>query len=214
VAGFVTLTATAAELGVAGAVQIELRADAPAKIELVASAAKLVADGSSKAKLSFRVSDIHDNPNIKAPVSFAILQGAGTLSDVQLLTDRFGEGQLTFTAGTRAGTAIVEARHTSRAPTEDELRRVYGTVFVPRFFQRQERDRVKVAEWLVKPGEKVNKGDSVVVLETKTGMKTLEAPAKGVFVRQVKFEGDTVDLGDTLGYTEIDPDVWKAEYVK
>jgi hypothetical protein len=31
-------------------------------------------------------------------------------------------------------------------------------------------------------------------------------------VREVKYRRDRVDLGDTLGYVEIDPDVWQEQY--
>jgi pyruvate/2-oxoglutarate dehydrogenase complex dihydrolipoamide acyltransferase (E2) component len=89
---------------------------------------------------------------------------------------------------------------------------VYGTLFVPRWFERQERDRLKVSEWMVKPGEKVEKGQTLAVLSTRRSEWTVAAPAKGVFVREVKHEGDGADLGETLGYVEIDPNVWKADF--
>jgi pyruvate/2-oxoglutarate dehydrogenase complex dihydrolipoamide acyltransferase (E2) component len=108
--------------------------------------------------------------------------------------------------------ATIEARHTSREPTEGELRRVYGTLFVPRWFERQERDRLSVREWLVKPGEAVARGQTLAVLATRRGEWTVAAPAKGVFVREVKHERDLVGLGETLGYVEIDPEAWKTYY--
>ncbi|MHB8765435.1 MAG: Ig-like domain-containing protein, partial [Deferrisomatales bacterium] len=211
-AGEVTVTAAAAEWGVTAAVQIELRADAPAKLDLVASADRVVTG--DKATLTVRVTDVHDNPNRAVPVTFAVLQGSGTVAAPALLTDRYGEGQAVFTAGGKAGVAIIEARHTSRAPTDDELRRIHGTVFVPRFFERQDRDRIKLARWLVKPGDEVEKGQALATLESRQGTWTLTAPAKGVFVRQLKHERDRVELGDTLGYVEVDPVVWKGEYAR
>jgi len=214
VAGFVTVTASSEEWGVTGSVQIELRADAPAKIDLVASAVRLPADGRSTADLSVRVTDIHDNPNIDVPVSFAVLEGAGAVTPEVVQTDRHGEGRVVFRAGRRPGMVVVEARHTSRAPTEEELLRIYGTVFVPRLEERQERDRIKVAEWLVEPGDEVEKGQPLVVLEGRKTTWTLTSPEKGVFVREVKHRRDRVELGDTLGYVEIDEDVWKDEYVE
>ncbi len=209
-AGEVTVIASAAEWGVTRAVQIELRADAPAKIDLTAAAGR-VAVG-ERVGLTVRVSDVHDNPNIGVPVSFAVLQGSGSVKTPAILTDRLGEGRATFEAGSSAGLVVVEARHTSRAPSAAELRRVQGTVFVPRLAERQERDRVKVAEWLVKPGKEVEKGQALVVLEGGTGTWTLTAPEKGVLVRHVKHKRDRVELGDTLGYVEVDPEVWKDEY--
>jgi len=214
--GTVTITASVQELGVTANVQIVLMADAPAKIDLVASAAKLIAG--ERASLSVRVTDIHDNPNAQVPVTFQLLQGAGDLATPELLTDRNGEGATTFTAGIRPGLAVIEARHTSRAPTEEALRRIFGTVFVafaPEFYptpDRQERDRVKVAEWLVEPGDEVTRGQPLVTLESGKGSWTLGAPADGVFVREVKHRRDRVDLGDTVGYVEIDPEVWTESF--
>ncbi|WP_025322889.1 Ig-like domain-containing protein [Deferrisoma camini] len=213
VAGFVTITAANEDWGVTQALQIELRADAPAKIDLVASTTRLPADGRSTAELSVRVTDIHDNPNIEVPVLFTVLEGSGSVTPKSAQTDRNGEAVVTFRAGRRTGTVIVEARHTSRAPTEEELRRVYGTVFVPRLEERQERDRIRVAEWLVEPGDEMEKGQPLVVLEGRKTTWTLASPEKGVFVREVKHRRDRVELGDTLGYVEIDEDVWKNEYV-
>ncbi|MBI5440113.1 MAG: Ig-like domain-containing protein [Deltaproteobacteria bacterium] len=210
--GAVTVTASAADYGVTGMVQIVLLADAPAKIDLVASAVKLVANGSDTAKLSIRVSDIHDNPNDNVPVTFAVLQGSGKVAAPAITTDRHGEGSAIFTAGNTAGTAVIEARHTSRAPTEDELRRIYGTIFLPRLYERQERDRTTVTDWLVKPGDKVEKGQALVTVDTRSGPRTLVAPVRGVFVRLVKRERDRAELGDTIGYVEIDPTVWKNDY--
>lgn len=211
-AGEVTVTVSAADWGVARSLQLELRADAPAKIDLTASAARVVAG--DQATLAVRVTDINDNPNIGAPVTFAVLQGGGSVAAPAILTDRHGAGRATYRAGNTAGLAIVEARHTSRAPTQVELQRIQGTIFVPRLAERQERDRVKVAEWLVKAGKEVEKGQALVVLEGGKGTWTLTAPEKGVLVRHVKHKRDVVELGDTLGYVEIDEGVWGEEYGK
>ncbi len=165
--GTVMVTAASSDYGVTAAVQITLMSGAPAKIDLVASAVSLPADGESTATLAMRVTDIHDNPNSEVPVTLAILAGIGALSTGELLTDRNGEGSAIYTAGNRAGTTVIEARHTSRAPTADELRRIYGTVFVPRLVERQERERLKVAEWLVEAGDEVLKGQPLVTLETR-----------------------------------------------
>jgi biotin carboxyl carrier protein len=210
--GTVTITASAEEYGVTASLQLVLMSDAPARIDLSATPQRLVADGESQAALSLRVTDVHGNPNQGVPVSLSVSEGSGRLSKAAVLTDRNGEAQAAFTAGTRPGIAVIEARHTSRPPTEAELRRVYGTVFVPRWYERQERDRLTVAEWLVKPGEKVEKGRDLAVVEARRGRWTLRAPADGVFVREEKHERDEVELGDSLGYVEIDPEVWKEVY--
>ena len=212
--GTVTVTASALGYQVTGSVRIVLMSDAPAEIELVASTDRLVADGRSEARLRVRVTDVHGNPNHEVPVWFRVLEGSGEVRPGEVYTDRNGEGEAVYRAGRRAGSVIVEARHTSRAPTEEELRRVYGTVFVPRLEARQERDRVRIAEWLVGPGEEVEKGQPIVVLEGRKQRWTLRAREKGVFVRRVKHRRDRVELGDTLGYLEIAPEVWKETYAR
>ncbi len=211
--GTVTVTASAEEWGVTGAVQIVLMSDAPAKVDLLAEAERLPADGRTETGLSVRVTDVHGNPSHEVPVAFKVLRGTGAVRPDTVLTDRNGEAQAVFRAGRRPGTVIVEARHTSRAPTEAELRRIYGTVFVPRLEERQERDRIKVSEWLVEPGDEVEKGQPLVVLQGRRTTWTLTAPEEGVFVRRVKHRRDRVEAGDTLGYVEIDEGVWKDEYV-
>ena len=211
--GTVTVTASSAEHGVSASVQIVLMSDAPARIDLVASETRLPADGRSRALVRVWVTDIHDNPNQGVPVAFRVVRGPGRVEPGEVLTDRNGEGAVEFRAGTKGGTAVIEARHTSRAPTQEELRRIYGTVFVPRLEERQGRDRVRVAEWLVEPGEEVERGQPLVVLESRRGTWTLSAPERGVFVARKRYRRDRVELGDTLGYVEIDEDVWRGEYV-
>jgi len=180
----------------------------------VASAVSLSADGSSTATLAMRVTDFHDNPNSEVPVTLAILAGTGDLSASDLLTDRNGEGAAIYTAGSRAGTTVIEARHTSRAPTQEELQRIYGTVFVPRLIDRQERERIKVTEWLAEPGDEVLKGQPLVVLGMREASWTINAPATGIFVREVRHRRDRVELGDTLGYVEIDTEIWTEEFAE
>ncbi|MEW6490908.1 MAG: biotin/lipoyl-containing protein, partial [Thermodesulfobacteriota bacterium] len=81
---------------------------------------------------------------------------------------------------------------------------IQGTLFVPRLAPRQERDRVRLAQWLVKPGEEVAKGQPLVTLEGGKQTWTLTSPGQGVFVRPVKHRRDRVELGDTLGYVELE----------
>jgi len=71
-----------------------------------------------------------------------------------------------------------------------------------------------VAQWLVAPGDEVAKGQALVTLEGGKGTWTLTAPAPGTFVREVKHKRDRVELGDTLGYVELDLKVWQDEYGK
>lgn len=212
--GTVTVTASAEKYAVTASVQLTLMSDAPAKLLLVASAKRLPADGSSTAELGVSVTDIHDNPNHEVPVTFRLLEGEGEVDPAELLTDRNGEGTATYIAGRRAGLAVIEARHTSRPPSEEEVRRACGTVFVPRLEERQERDRVRVKEWLVEPGDEVAEGQDLVVVASRRGTWGIAAPATGVFVRRVRYERDRVELGDSLGYVEIDPEVWSEAYAE
>ena len=40
----------------------------------------------------------------------------------------------------------------------------------------------------------------------------LFAPEKGILVRHVRFKRDLVETGDTIGYVEIDEEVWNDKY--
>lgn len=213
-AGFVTVLATALNEEVTSSIQIELRADAPAKIGLVASAISLPADGRSTSSLRAVVTDINDNPNKKVPVAFNILEGSGTVKADSGITDDRGIITAKYTAGRSVGTDIVEARHTSRAPTEEELRRVYGTIFVPRLEENMERERVRVEEWYFEPGTLVQKGDVLVKLTVGDRVYSLNSPVKGIVKYKVRYKKDYVEMGDSIGYVEIDPEVWKTEYAK
>jgi len=210
--GAVTITASCAELGVTANVLIVLMSDAPAKISIASSAFKLPADGQSEAELSVLVTDINDNPNSQAPVALSLLEGQGSLAAKKLLTDRNGEGGTVFTAGNKTGLVVLEARYASRLPTEEELRRVYGAVFVPRLEDSQERDRVKIEEWLIKTGDEVEKGQPLATLKSRKGEWTLISRGKGVFARSLRREKDLVELGDIIGYVELDGDFWSQEY--
>lgn len=213
-AGYVTVLAAAIDEEVTSSIQIELKADAPAKIGLVASALSLPADGRSTSSLRAVVTDIHDNPNKKVPVAFSVLDGSGSVKADTDITDDRGIITAKYTAGRSVGTDIVEARHTSRAPTEEELRRVYGTIFVPRLEKDMERERVRVEEWYFEPGTLVQKGDILVKLSVRDRTYSLASPVKGIVKYKVRYRKDYVEMGDTIGYVEIDPEVWKIEYAK
>jgi biotin carboxyl carrier protein len=213
-AGFETITAQAPAYNVVRSMQVELRSDAPAKIDLTASAVTLPADGRSTSNITAVVSDINDNRNPNVPVMFKVLEGAGTVAPAQANTNLTGVVEATYTAGTAPGVSVVEARHTSRVPSAEELRRIAGTVFVPRLYKGQESDRIKVAAWLVKEGDEVAKGQPLVELETSEGKWTIPAAEKGILVRYVRHKRDRVETGETLGYVEIDPEVWEAKYAQ
>lgn len=212
VTGMVTIIATCPEERVSSSIQIELKSDAPAKIGLVSSAVSLPADGRSVSNLRAVVTDINNNPNKQVPIAFSMVDGSGGVTADKALTDDKGVVTAVYTAGRTPGTAVVEARHTSRPPNESELRRVYGTIFVPRLKENMERDRIKVEDWYAKPGELVEKGQALVKISVRDQSWTLFAAEKGTFKKQVRYKRDVAEMGDTLGYIEIDEDVWNKEY--
>ncbi len=55
-----------------------------------------------------------------------------------------------------------------------------------------------IAEWLVKPGDKVEKGDPVVELETDKVNVEVNSDYAGVLVEVLAEEGDDVSVGDTI----------------
>ena len=59
-------------------------------------------------------------------------------------------------------------------------------------------ESAKVAEWLVKPGAKVTKGDVIVVVETHKGAIEVEIFQDGVVSELSAKEGDTVPVGGLL----------------
>src|SRR5690625_3779277 len=56
-----------------------------------------------------------------------------------------------------------------------------------------------IAEWLVKEGDKVEKGDPVVELETDKVNVEVNAEFSGVLVEITAGEGEDVEVGDVIG---------------
>lgn len=212
VAGFVTIIASNSDNKAVGSIQIELRSDAPAKINMVATAFSIPADGRSTSSIKALVTDINDNANKQVPVKFSVIDGSGSVRAATENTDDRGVISALYTAGRTPGTAVVEARHTSRAPTTDELRRIYGTVFVPKLSEEMDGERVRVEEWYAKASETVVKGQALVKLVSKGRSWFVHARENGVLVNQVRHKGDYVTVGDTVGYVEIDATDWAANY--
>ena len=122
--GTVEITAVDTTAGISAKVYIILMSDAPAKIELTATPAKLPADGHSTALIEALVSDINNNPNRGTLVEFSIISGQGSISSKSETTDFLGKAKTTFTAGTEPGTVVINARVTSKVPSAEEMETV------------------------------------------------------------------------------------------
>ncbi|KHE67430.1 biotin/lipoyl-containing protein, partial [Halobacillus sp. BBL2006] len=55
-----------------------------------------------------------------------------------------------------------------------------------------------IAEWLVKKGDQVEKGDPILELETDKVNVEVNADASGVIAELLKDEGDDVEVGDVI----------------
>jgi len=55
-----------------------------------------------------------------------------------------------------------------------------------------------VAEWLKRPGERVEEGEPIAVIETEKVNTDLEAPESGVLKEILVKQGETVDVGTVL----------------
>src|SRR5437899_9446104 len=63
---------------------------------------------------------------------------------------------------------------------------------------------VPSGRWLKREGESVEQDENGVELETDKASMELPAPAAGVLGKILKQEGDTVGVGDVIGYLESD----------
>jgi 2-oxoglutarate dehydrogenase E2 component (dihydrolipoamide succinyltransferase) len=63
---------------------------------------------------------------------------------------------------------------------------------------------VQIGRWLKKEGDAINQDEDVVQLETDKASMELPAPEAGVLAKILKQEGETVAVGDVIGYLETD----------
>jgi fibronectin type 3 domain-containing protein len=200
--GTVTVTALDTTAGISGSAMIVLMSDAPAKVYISASPITLPADGRSKADISISVSDVNNNPNQGAVVEYDIIKGRGMLDTDANETDRNGEAGNGYRAGNTAGTVTIEAKVTSRVPSEQEINRAKGTIFVGDIYDEFEEAEVK--EWLKKVGDVVEKGEAIVRISTEMGDFDINAKHAGTLYSIKKYEDDDFEIGETLGIIEIE----------
>src|SRR5204863_2876302 len=61
---------------------------------------------------------------------------------------------------------------------------------------------VQIGRWLKQPGEEVQEDQSVVELETDKASLEVPAPKAGVLAQILKKEGETVSVGEVIGYIQ------------
>ena len=196
--GIVVVTATATLRNATGNVSIVLLSDAPAKIHLKAKPNTLPADGFSRSDLSVKVTDINDNPNKDTRVEFRIGKGGGKLEYADRMTDKFGDAQNRYTAGTVAGIATVTATVRSKVPTDAELAKARNVLFVP---YDPEGDEIRVERWLKKKGDAVLAGEPLLeyTVGRSRAVKALAAPYDLTLGEIFVEYWDTAEVGQTLG---------------
>ncbi len=195
--GVIVVTATATARNVTANLSIELLSDAPAKVILKARPESLPADGSSRADIQVKVTDINDNPNKDTKVEFKLARGTGKLEYPDRTTDRFGDAPNRFTAGTTPGIATILATVRSRVPTEAELAKARNVLFVP---YSELGEEIKVQRWRKKVGETAVKGETIVeyTIGRNDTVFTLKAPYDCRIDFQYVEYWDTAQTGDTL----------------
>lgn len=212
-----------------GEVKIALMSDAPAKMVLSADPDSLYANGINTSGIKVRVLDKNENSVQEAIVNFSVntrwkdmqikqdLEDRGRLSTTAIPTDFNGWSECTYTTpdltGLGPAVATIFATIISRVPTEDEIARAVGTIFVPILYPEMEEDEeVKILEWLFRKGDEINEGDPVVRIETQRGEYFLNAPVSGELVKIIIYKGESVKLGQTIGQILAEEEYWEDFY--
>ena len=129
--GIVQVSAEDLTVGISGSVAIELRSDAPAKINIEIKPDRLPADGSSTADLLVQVTDINDNPNDGAEVEYLLVKGTGRLREDKDITDRDGKSTNEYVAGRTPGVVTFELTVRSTLPTPEEKTKAEDLALLP-----------------------------------------------------------------------------------
>src|SRR6188768_944950 len=61
---------------------------------------------------------------------------------------------------------------------------------------------VQIGDWLVPEGQRADKEDAVVVIETDKVTVELPAPVAGTVTRVLKKKGDKASVGEVIGYID------------
>ncbi len=105
--GSATVTATSGSLSESTSVTVTQE---PAAVALLSGDQQSATVGATlSSDLALQVNDAGGNPIGGVDVSFAVVQGGGSLSDAELTTDAGGQASTTWTLGTDAGTQAVSA---------------------------------------------------------------------------------------------------------
>ena len=202
--------------GLTGQTRITLMSDAPAIIEFSAPD-HLEANGTSSAPIKVWVADINKNPVQQAMVEFSLLRdGRGSLSAVTEATDFNGWAECNYTTPDLSGqpdsVATIQAKITSKAPTEEEMARAVGTIFIPELYPDMEEDEeVIILEWLFRKGDEIKQGTPIVRIETQKGESFLKAPVSGELVKISVHRGEEGRLGQSIGQIQTEEDFWETD---
>ncbi len=195
--GIVVVTALDTARNISGNVSIVLLADAPAKIYLKARPESLPADGVSRADLNVKVTDINDNPNKDTNVEFKVARGGGRLQYPDRTTDRFGDADNRYVAGTTPGIATILATVRSRIPTDAELAKAQNVLFAPYSDLGED---IRISQWLKKKGDTALAGEPIVAytIGRDAATRALNAPYDCRIDFQYVEYWDYAKTGDTL----------------
>jgi len=198
-----------------GQVSIALMSDAPAIMELAAEPSRLVADGSNQSEIRVWVADINRNAVQQAMVAFSIIpRDLGSLSALTQATDFNGWAACTYTTPvlSEKSTSIILATVTSKAPTEEELARATGSIFIPLLYpEMDDRDEVRIIEWLSRKGDEVQAGTPLLRVETEKGERVLTAPVSGELAAITIHRGERAYLGQGIGQILADEEYRYAD---
>jgi len=135
-----------------------------------------------------------------------------------LYTDRSGEAACIYKAGREPGTVSIMAKVSSRIPTEGELLRAQGTLFVPLWSEEgnnsfgvfwadeiPDEEIGTIQEWLKDEGDEIEQGESVARIATEDhGDILVKAPFDGELLDIRIMAGEEVRIGQTIGIMDID----------